>query len=106
MPDNEKPSSWILSPEGDKIVYETGAENTTNTYLLFPASGQKHKLDNCSSFTWLDNTHLQCPKNLIVVTSDYALIRVPLKEITPSRADLDRLLSKAGKSNKFEATTK
>ncbi|MFC1976274.1 hypothetical protein ACFLXQ_07735 [Chloroflexota bacterium] len=103
VPDSEKIADWTLSPEGDKIVYESQIEDSVTTFLLSPATGQKHQLDKCNPFGWLDNTLLQCPKS-IIVTDD--LFTIPLKEITPSKVELEKLLQNAGTIYKFEAIPK
>lgn len=103
VPDSEKPSDWILSPDRDKIVYQSHTEETATTFLLFLATQQKHKLDDCDQFQWLDNTILKCP-SAIINTDD--LFRVPLQYVNASDVDLEKLLQEAGTIYKFEATSR
>ncbi len=105
VPENEGVSSWLLSPEGDKIAYRSGVDNTSTIFLLFPATQQKYNLGRCSIFIWLNNATLYCLSEASIIVSRDAdnVVTVPLKVVKASEVDLARLLKEAGTIYRFES---
>jgi hypothetical protein len=91
----EENGGGILSPEGDKLVYETS--QPSGLFLLNTQTQQKYELDNnsCDFAQWLDNNILSCWINMnptsIVVTDDN-LRKISLQQVDEKETDVQALL--------------
>lgn len=95
-------NSWSLSPGGDKIIYET-----TDDFLLFPATQHKQRLSNCRHQIWLDNDTLYCrDSSLIEIDNEIGeMTAVPVHKVKASDVDLGTLLQQAGSIYKFSSNS-
>lgn len=59
---------WGLSPNGDKIVYQTSYTTAT---VLEPISSQAYQIGKCDAPVWIDNTVLQCQPGQTIDTSQF-----------------------------------
>ncbi len=106
IPKDEDIRGWILSPGGDKIIYDSIPNESVIDVLFFLETQQKDTIDNCStSVIWLDNTKLLCLNDnggsASVLTAD-DLTRVHLQEIKDSAVNLEKLLQNAGTIYRYE----
>jgi hypothetical protein len=91
VPKEEVMDAWVLSLEGDKIVYS----DSQSSFLLIPATQQKYDLNVlCYYFGWLDDTTLWCinqhDQALVISIDDF--MTIPLQQIEAQQANLAVLL--------------
>jgi hypothetical protein len=80
---------WLISPEGDKILYRSETQNV----LMFLPTKQKNNLESCAGYTWLDNNLLACTWFLIDTNN---WMKTPIRFVKVSEIDLETILAKAG----------
>ena len=88
-------SDWNLSPDGDRMFYDSRAGGKVANVVMFLPTKQKQVIDRfanegCSGL-WLDNTNLYCG-SYIFATDDFTTI--PLKNLDAADVSLE-LLSQA-----------
>ncbi len=95
-------SDWELSPEGDRIIYETN-----DTFLLFPATQQKQSLSNCRIQTWLDNDIIFCNDRFLIEINNETgeLMTVSVHKVNASEVDLETMLQQTGSIYNFRGNS-
>jgi hypothetical protein len=93
IPKEENMTAWMLSPQGDKIVY--WVSGSSNPFLLTPATQQRQELNiSYCDFGWLDDNLLWCinenEQAFVIPTDDFGTI--PLQQAEAQQADLAALL--------------
>ena len=91
---------WSSSPGGDKIMYSS----PQGDFLLYPEIKEQKKINDCSSWIWLDDTNLMCwiEDNPFVLQID-DFTRIPLIKMEASMIpNLDELLQTATVIYKYE----
>lgn len=88
--ENRSLNAWSLSPEGDKILYQTHAA----TMLLFPQTSQEYEV-GCDLIGWLDNSTLLCTRGekRAMLLIDNSFEEIPLKQVDASEISLKAILS-------------
>lgn len=106
VPESEKPGNWLLSPNGDKIVFGS-FKDTRMAFMLFTETKQKHNLGDCTNYTWVDNMTLYCydRSSIIVANNEVdSLAAISLKKVKATDIDLASLLQRAGAIYGFECS--
>jgi hypothetical protein len=114
----QEPAFWCLSPVGDKLLYNTTlGQNQAQAIVRALTTDQEFTIEGCSLFTWLDNEHVYCydfyddDYEPFIVALDNSLNadvfqKFLMKEITPEKVELDRLLRQAKAIYKLSISTR